>query len=103
MTTPSNSLFETTILPLPDNNFTRTAAAKTVRRPPAKRTAEMPASLWRHTQNEAAAETRHQRAAGRVLAGTAIVGLGSIAYAFYQAWTLLSGSRLHDAIASFLR
>ena len=103
MTTASNSLFETTILIRPATGFARTTTAKTVRRPAAQPATEMPASLWRHTQNEDAAETRHQRTTGRVLAGTAIAGLGSVAYALYQAWTLMSGSSLHDAVAAFLR
>ncbi|MBE7157628.1 MAG: hypothetical protein INR62_04190 [Rhodospirillales bacterium] len=84
-------------------SYTRPARAKTVRQPNTKPTPEMPASLWRHTQNEDAAETSHHRTAGRMLAGAAILSLGSVAYAICQTGALLSGSRLHDAVAEFLR
>lgn len=77
--------------------------AKTIRRPQTKPAPEMPASLWRHTQNEDATETSHHRTAGRVLAGAAVLSLGSVVYALCQAGGLLSGSRLHDAVAAFLR
>ena len=93
-------LYSTTITVRPDIHRTQ---AKTVRRPKTKPAPEMPASLWRHAQNEDAAETVHHRTAGRMLAGAAILSLGSVAYAICQTGALLSGSRLHDAVAAFLR
>ncbi|MBE7157197.1 MAG: hypothetical protein INR62_01955 [Rhodospirillales bacterium] len=99
MTTASNHLFETVILTQTSPLITpATAETRNTRS-----VVEMPTSLWRHAQNEEAAETRHHQTAGRVLAGTAILSLGSVAYAICQTWTLLSGGRLHDAVAAFLR
>ena len=74
------------------------AATKAARPAP-----EMPASLWRHTQNEDAAETRHHLLAGQLVTGIAALGAGGVACALYQACTLMTGSRLHDAVAAFLR
>ncbi len=93
-------LYGTTLAVQPD---THRPQAKTIRRPKTKPAPAMPASLWRHAQNEDAAEAGHHRTAGRMLAGAAILSLGSVAYAVCQTGALLSGSRLHDAIAAFLR
>ena len=93
-------LYGTALAVPPDAHVSQ---AKTVRRPKTKPAPEMPASLWRHTQIEGATETGHHRTAGRVLAGAAILSLGSVVYALCQAGALLSGSRLHDAVAAFLR
>lgn len=93
-------LYGTAITVRPDAHSTR---AKTIRQPKTKPAPEMPASLWRHTQNEDASATSHHRTAGRLLIGAAILSFGSVAYAICQAGALLSGSRLHDAVAAFLR
>ena len=78
------------------------AKTQTIRRPSAP-TSEMPASLWRHTQNEEAAQARHHSTASRLLLGLAGLSLGGVAYAIYQACTLMTGNHLHDAIAAFAR
>ena len=63
----------------------------------------MPASLWRHAQNEDAAEANHHQTAGWMLVGAAILISGSVVYAICQTGALMSGSSLHDAVAAFLR
>ena len=99
MTTASNRLFETVILTQANPRSTPAAVKTRATRPAAK----MSASLWRYAQKEDAVETRHHQTAGWVLAGAAVLSLGSLVYSICQTWTLLSGGRLHDAVAAFLR
>ena len=70
---------------------------------PASPAAKMPASLWRHSQNEDAAHTRHHQVTDRLLIGFAGFSLAGIVYAICQTGSLMSGNRLHDAIAAFMR
>lgn len=99
MTTTSHRFFANTFPVRPAaRSIPACTRTKSARPAPA-----MPASLWRHTQNEDAAEARHHRAAGRTLAGAALLIAGSVAYAVCQTGALLSGSSLHDAVAAFLR
>lgn len=99
MTITSHRLFGSTIpVQATVRSVPARAATKAVRPAPA-----MPASLWRHTQNEDASETRHHLLAGQLVAGIAALGASAVACALYQACTLMTGSRLHDAVAAFLR
>lgn len=86
----------------PTGSILSSAKTKTIRRttPSAN---EMPASLWRHSQNEDATQARHHQVADRLLMGFAGFSLAGIVYAFCQTGTLMSGNRLHDAVAAFLR
>ena len=82
--------------------FITPVVTKATVKPGASPVPAMSASLWRHTQNESAAESRHQFVARAVLAGIAALGLGSTAYTVWQAGVLMSGSHLQDAISAFL-
>lgn len=100
MTTVSNRLFDTTILNQP---ATRAARAAKAAKPKARHEPAMPASLWRHTQNEDAAATRHGLVVRTTFGILAALGAGSVSYAAWQLCALLSGDHLHDAVSAFLR
>ena len=92
------SLFE------PTHAWSPPASAKTqtIRRPAAP-TSDMPASLWRHSQSEEAAQARHHNMANWLLLGLGGLSLGEVAHAIYQTCTLMADHRLHDAVAAFAR
>ena len=99
MITASNSLFDTAILNQPATRAARTANAAKVG---VRHQSTMPTSLWRHTQKEDEAETRHGLVARMIFGILAALGLGSVSYAAWQMCALMSDNHLHDAIGAFL-
>ena len=66
------------------------------------RATRMHGSLWRHTQQEDASHESHGLLARMFFGVIAALGLGSVVYGLWQTVALMSGSHLHDAVATFL-
>ena len=99
MTTTSHRFFDG----IPSIQATARSVPMPAKTKPTRPAPAMPASLWRHAQNEDGAEANHHRTAGWMLVGAAILIVGSVVYAICQTGALMSGGSLHDAVAAFLR
>ena len=100
MTTTSNFTFNRSVLLAQP---TARTAAPVLRPAPAAPVAPMSSSLWRHTQNEHEAHTRHGLVARALYGVIAALGAGSVGYALWQTGALMAGNHLQEAVGAFLR
>ena len=63
----------------------------------------MPTSLWRHTLQEHSAGLFYHRVVRVIFTVIATLGLGSVAYAMWITFALMSGDDLQNAVAAFGR